>query len=122
MSTSFRPGAAFALTLESPQALLNNAITRYRFNLPADYWDKYPERINAITAADAQALAKKYLDPSRLQIVAVGNADFAPTADFVTDRDVRFDADEVGKRAEDRPVGGQMAHAIRLQEIEQGDG
>jgi zinc protease len=67
--------AAFALTLESPQALLNNAITRYRFNLPADYWDRYPERINAITAADAQAMAKKYLDPSRLQIVAVGNAE-----------------------------------------------
>jgi zinc protease len=67
--------AAFALTLESPQALLNNAITRYRFNLPADYWDKYPERINAITAADAQAMAKKYLDPSRLQIVAVGNSE-----------------------------------------------
>lgn len=67
--------AAFALTLESPQALLNNAITRYRFNLPADFWDRYPERINAITAADAQAMAKKYLDPSRLQIVAVGNAE-----------------------------------------------
>ena len=27
----------------------------------------------AITEADAQAMAKKYLDPSRLQIVAVGN-------------------------------------------------
>jgi zinc protease len=66
---------AFALTLESPQALLNNAITRYRFKLPDDYWDKYPERINAITVADAQAMAKKYLDPSRLQIVAVGNAE-----------------------------------------------
>jgi len=67
--------AAFALTLESPQALLNNAVTRYRFNLPADYWDRYPDRINAITAADAQAMAKKYLDPSRLQIVAVGNSE-----------------------------------------------
>ena len=67
--------AAFALTLESPQALLGNAITRYRFNLPADYWDRYPERINAITAAEAQTMAKKYLDPSRIQIVAVGNAE-----------------------------------------------
>ena len=27
--------ASFALTLESPQALLNNAVTRYRFGLPA---------------------------------------------------------------------------------------
>lgn len=67
--------AAFALTLESPQALLNNAVTRYRFNLPMDYWDRYPQRINAITAADAQAMAKKYLNPSRLQIVAVGNSE-----------------------------------------------
>jgi zinc protease len=67
--------AAFALTLESPAALLNNAITRYRFNLPVDYWDRYPERINAITVADAQSMAKKYLDPSRLQIVAVGNSE-----------------------------------------------
>jgi zinc protease len=67
--------AAFALTLESPQALLNNAVTRYRFNLPVDYWDRYPERINAVTAADAQAMAKKYLDASRLQIVAVGNSE-----------------------------------------------
>ena len=67
--------AAFALTLESPQALLNNAVTRYRFNLPADYWDRYPERVNAVTPADAQAMAKKYLDPSRVQIVAVGDAE-----------------------------------------------
>jgi zinc protease len=72
--------AAFALTLESPQALLNNAITRYRFNLPADYWDRYPERINAISAADAQAMAKKYLDPARLQIVAVGSSEGAARA------------------------------------------
>ena len=46
---------------------------RWRYGLPADYWDRYPERIMAITEADAQAMAKKYLDPSRLQIVAVGN-------------------------------------------------
>jgi zinc protease len=65
--------AAFALALESPQSLLQNAITRWRHGLPADYWDRYPERITAITEADAQAMAKKYLDPSRLQIVAVGN-------------------------------------------------
>ena len=67
--------ASFALTLESPQALLNNAVTRYRYRLPTDYWDRYPQRIMAISDADAQAMAKKYLDPSRLQIVAVGNSE-----------------------------------------------
>jgi zinc protease len=67
--------ASFALTLESPQTLLNNALTRYRYGLPADYWDRYPERIMAITAADVQTTAKKYLDPSQLQVVAVGNGE-----------------------------------------------
>lgn len=73
--------ASFALELESPQAVLGDHITRYRFGLPLDYWDKYPERIMAVTQADVQAVAKKYLDPSRLQIVAVGNAD--AIADFL---------------------------------------
>lgn len=65
--------AAFALTLESPQAMLQNAITRWRYGLPADYWDRYPERIMAISEDQVQSMARKYLDPSRLQIVAVGN-------------------------------------------------
>ena len=47
-----------------------------------------------LSAAGADALALYAKD----RTVAVGNADFAPTADFVTDRDVRFDADEQGKR------------------------
>jgi zinc protease len=67
--------AAFALNLESPQTLLNNAVTRYRHGLPADYWDRYAERIMAVTDAGVQAMAAKYLDPSRVQVVAVGNSE-----------------------------------------------
>ncbi len=69
--------AGFALSLESPQAVLNNHITRWRYKLPADYWDRYPERIAAVTQAQVQEAAKKYLDPSRLQVVAVGDAKIA---------------------------------------------
>jgi zinc protease len=65
--------ASFALSLESPQAVLNNYITRYLYKLPADYWDKLPDRIMAVSQADVQAAAKKYLDPQRLQIVIVGD-------------------------------------------------
>jgi predicted Zn-dependent peptidase len=67
--------AGFALELESAQAVLSNHIIRYRYGLPADYWDRYPERIMAVTQDDVLAAGKTYLDPSRLQIVAVGNAD-----------------------------------------------
>ena len=38
------------------------------------YWDTYPARVSAIMLAQAQAAAKKYWDPARLQIVAVGDA------------------------------------------------
>ncbi|HET9369805.1 MAG TPA: pitrilysin family protein [Vicinamibacterales bacterium] len=66
--------ASFALSLESPSAVLGNHITRWLYNLPVDYWDKYAERTMAVTREQVQASAKKYLDPARLQIVAVGDA------------------------------------------------
>lgn len=66
--------ARFALSLESPQQLIGYAITRKAYNFPADYWDKYPARITEITADDVQRVAKKYIDPATMQIVAVGDA------------------------------------------------
>jgi len=66
--------ASFALELESPARVLANHIDRWRYRLPADYWDRYPAGIMGVTRERAQAMAKKYLDPSRLQIVAVGTA------------------------------------------------
>ena len=66
--------ASFARSLESPTAVLSNYIDVYLYKLPADYWDTYPDRIDAITAADVQKVAQKYWGPDRLQIVAVGDA------------------------------------------------
>lgn len=66
--------ASFALSLESPAAIMGNYITSRLYNLPADYWDKYPERVMAITQDQVQPAAKKYLEAGRLQIVAVGDA------------------------------------------------
>jgi zinc protease len=66
--------AQFALSLESPQRMLNYSLDSWDQGLPPDYWDTYPAKISGVTAAQAQAAAKKYWDPSRLQIVAVGDA------------------------------------------------
>jgi predicted Zn-dependent peptidase len=65
--------AAFALGLESPAQVMNYHVTRWRYKLPADYWDKQPQRIMAVTADQVQAAARQYLAPSKLQIVAVGD-------------------------------------------------
>lgn len=64
----------WALQLEFPQAALSNAITSKLYDLPADYWDTYPQKIAAITPAEVQRVARKYLDLDKLQIVAVGDA------------------------------------------------
>jgi zinc protease len=66
--------ARFALTLESPAQLIGYAITRKTYNFPADYWDKYPAQIAAIKAEDVQRVAKKYINPATMQVVAVGDA------------------------------------------------
>jgi predicted Zn-dependent peptidase len=65
---------SFALSLEQPQSLLQNIITQKIYDLPADYWDTYPQKVAAITAADVQRVAQKYVDLNHLQIVAVGDA------------------------------------------------
>ncbi|HEY0684286.1 MAG TPA: pitrilysin family protein [Steroidobacter sp.] len=64
----------FALSLDSPASLMGNLATQKIYRLPADYWDTYPKRVEAVTPADIQRVAKKYYDRERLQIVAVGDA------------------------------------------------
>lgn len=65
---------SFALSLEQPAFLLQNIITQKLYNLPADYWDTYPQKVSAITAQDVQQAAKKYIDLGHLHVVAVGDA------------------------------------------------
>jgi len=60
--------------LEQPATLLQNIITQKLYNLPADYWDTYPQKVAAITADDVQKAAQKYIDMGHLQVVAVGDA------------------------------------------------
>jgi zinc protease len=65
--------ASFALSLESPAQLLSLALTQWRYKLPEDYWDRYADRVMAVTKDQIQAAARKYLGQDRLQIVVVGD-------------------------------------------------
>lgn len=66
--------ARFALSLERPTSLLDYSTTREIYGLPPDYWDTYPTRVMAVTPEVVQAMARKYLIPETIQIVAVGDA------------------------------------------------
>jgi len=66
--------AGFALSLEKPTELLGYAITRQIYGFPADYWDTYPVKVMAVTAEDIERVARKYINPENVQIVAVGDS------------------------------------------------
>ena len=66
--------ASFALSLEQPNQLLDYAMQLKIYGLPPDYWDTYPAKIMAVTPQQVQRVARKYVVPDNLQIVAVGDA------------------------------------------------
>ena len=66
--------ASFPGTVETPvQAARTLAVTRL-LGLPADHLTGYPQRVAAVTAADVQRVAGRYLHPDRAVIVVVGDA------------------------------------------------
>jgi len=93
--------AQYALELESPAQLLSLSVSRWRYGLAADYYDRYAERINAVTKEQVQAAARKYLDANRLQIVAVG--DPATVADALKKLGPVESYDSDGRRMSETP-------------------
>lgn len=80
---------AFGRSLESPQTIASFALNTARYNLPKDYYNNYVKAIDAVTLADVQATAKKYIRPENAHIVIVGKG--ADVADKLkTFGDVRY--------------------------------
>jgi zinc protease len=64
---------AFKMTTCAGAAKLLQAVDR--FQLGVTYLDDYRQAVTQVTPADVQAVAKKYLDPQRLTLVAAGAID-----------------------------------------------
>jgi hypothetical protein len=66
---------SFVRSLESPETIARFAINTARYNLPKDYYKNYLKNLNALTADDILATAKKYIKPNNLHVIVVGNGD-----------------------------------------------
>ena len=78
----------FARSLESPETVARFALNTIRYNLPADYYDTYLQRLEAVSVADVKMMAEKYITPQNANIIVVGNKD------EVADKLVQFDSDK----------------------------
>jgi predicted Zn-dependent peptidase len=65
----------FALTLEAQSQITSYMALRRTEGLSADYWARYPDMLQAVTADDIRRAATKHMDVSKVQIVAVGSRD-----------------------------------------------
>jgi zinc protease len=58
---------------ESADGVNRQLVALWLFGLPLDYYSKLPAQVEAVTSADAQQAAEKYVRPENLLVVAVGD-------------------------------------------------
>jgi zinc protease len=95
---------SFIFHYDSPDKTLNEQVTLAFYGYPADTLEKYKSGIEKVTAADVSRVANKYVDPSKLAIIVVGNeAQIKPKLDAlgtVTNLDITIPPPPSGKPAE----------------------
>ncbi|HUP61777.1 MAG TPA: pitrilysin family protein [Thermoanaerobaculia bacterium] len=64
----------FPATVQTASDIASRLIDMELYGLPQDYFERYREMIDAVTKGDIERVAQKYLDPDRVLIVIVGNA------------------------------------------------
>ncbi len=58
---------------ETVGAISNQLSNLVTYGLPDSYFNEYISKVNSVTIADVDRVAKKYLDPSKMAIVIVGD-------------------------------------------------
>ena len=65
----------FPIRAETQEGLTNLIVQQKVYNLPDDYLQTYREKIDEITIEDVAAAAGKYVQPDKMAIVVVGDAE-----------------------------------------------
>jgi len=64
---------AFPMQSETPEQVAGRILSLPLYGLPADYYQHYRENLQAVSAAQVNAMAAKYFGDSNLSVVLVGN-------------------------------------------------
>lgn len=64
----------FPIRLETQEGLIDQLVQIKMYGLPADYLQTYREKVSAVTVADIQRVANKYIMPDKVAIIIVGDA------------------------------------------------
>jgi len=81
----------FGRSLQNSSRIATFAVNIDKYNLPKDYYKNYLKRLEAVTVADVQAAAKKYITPQNAYIVVVGDKSHADKLkSFAANKTVQF--------------------------------
>lgn len=64
----------FPIRIETQDGLIDQIVSIKMLDLPDDYLRTYRDQVNAVTTADIQAVAQKYVTPDQAAIVIVGDS------------------------------------------------
>ena len=73
LATSYLDGV-FPIRYETTDAIAGALASLVLFGLDDDYFDRYRERVRAVTAAEVLRVARAHLRPDAMQLVVVGDA------------------------------------------------
>lgn len=60
-------------TFETTRGTADALTQAWIYDLPADYYTTYADRVHAVTSADVKRVADKYIQPDKLAVVVVGD-------------------------------------------------
>ncbi|HUO52704.1 MAG TPA: pitrilysin family protein [Gemmatimonadaceae bacterium] len=73
LAASYLAGV-FPIRYETTEAVARALAAMTVYDLPADHFDRYRDRVRAVTVQDVQQAAERHLHPERMQMAIVGDA------------------------------------------------
>lgn len=109
LAKSYMAGS-FGRSLEDPRTVARFALNTYLNELPEDHYATYLKRLDAVTVADVQKAAKRFLHPDSCTVLVVGDKEqVAKTLTSLSGTGKVIDFDANGDVVRPDPTEGAMA-------------